>query len=213
MWKGMPYCATRKQYWKLCTFLQPFLQPFLHLERMFFSMCEIQKFILLCPNLHISLLSIPTSHFPAPFQGSVRWNGILTRSKLWHQLLLQLLHSTPWSELSADLIASHSFTVGSHWSESLGILLDLPFFSALPLNKYKSTCWTFYSVVKYYLAQSALKWPISEFLLHGKIWLDEAQNLGLAYRAWFGPKSQNHPKKKPLGWFKNPLLKSFLLWF
>ena len=33
------------------------------------------------------------------------------------------------------------------------------------------------------------------------------------YRAWFGPKSQNHPKKKPLGWFRNPLLKSFLLWF
>ena len=35
----------------------------------------------------------------------------------------------------------------------------------------------------------------------------------LSNRAWFGPKSQNHPKKKPLGWFKNPLLKSFLLWF
>ena len=32
-------------------------------------------------------------------------------------------------------------------------------------------------------------------------------------RAWFGPKSQNHPKNKPLGWFKNPLLISFLLWF
>ena len=35
----------------------------------------------------------------------------------------------------------------------------------------------------------------------------------LSNRAWFGPKSQNHPKKKPLGWIENPLLKSFLLWF
>ena len=98
----------------------------------FFNVWNSKVLDLFVPQL--TYLSSIQSHlsFPAPFQGSVKWNGILTRSKLWHQLLLQLLHSTPWSKLSADLTASHSFTVGSHWSESLGILLDLPFFSALP---------------------------------------------------------------------------------
>ena len=51
--------------------------------------------------------------------------------------------------------------------------------------------------------------PVKIYLIsiHYLIWIISC------HRALFGPKSQNHPKKKPLGWFKNPLLKSFLLWF
>ena len=55
--------------------------------------------------------------FPAPFQGSVRWNGILTRSKLWH-LLLQLFINRKNGKPLVFLFAMfdpklHFFMVGS----------------------------------------------------------------------------------------------------